>query len=58
MTSLRARLAVGAQWTISIRVVDRVIGFATTLILARLLVPADFGVVAMGTASRNSGVLY
>ena len=50
MTSLRARLALGAQWTISIRIVERVIGFATTLILARLLVPADFGVVAMGTA--------
>jgi len=50
MTSLRARLAIGAQWTISIRIIDRVIGFATTLILARLLAPADFGVVAMGTA--------
>src|SRR5512139_673312 len=50
MTSLRARLAIGAQWTISIRIVDRVIGFASTLILARLLAPEDFGVVAMGTA--------
>ena len=48
--SLRARLASGAKWTISIRAVDRMIGLATTLILARLLAPADFGVIAMGTA--------
>ena len=49
-SSLRSRLASGARWTISIRVVERVIGFVSTLILARLLSPADFGVVAMGTA--------
>ena len=35
------------------RVVDRVIGFVSTLILARLLTPADFGVVAMGTAIQS-----
>ena len=37
----------------SIRVVERVIGFVSTLILARLLAPADFGVVAMGTAIQE-----
>ncbi len=46
-------MASGARWTISIRVVERVIGFVSTLILARLLVPADFGVVAMGTAIQG-----
>ena len=50
MASLRTRLAAGARWTISIRVVERIIGFVSTLILARLLAPQDFGVVAMGTA--------
>ncbi len=34
-------LSVGMRWT------DRLIGLASTLILARVLVPADFGLVAM-----------
>ncbi len=53
MTSLRHRMASGARWTVSIRVVERVIGFVSTLVLARLLAPADFGVVAMGTAIQG-----
>ena len=53
MSRLRNRLASGARWTMSIRVVERVIGFVSTLILARLLAPADFGVVAMGTAIQE-----
>ncbi len=32
------------------RILDRTIGLASTVILARLLVPADFGLVAMATA--------
>jgi O-antigen/teichoic acid export membrane protein len=46
---LGQRIAAGAVWTISFRMVDRLIGVASTLILARLLAPADFGVVAMAT---------
>lgn len=46
-------MASGARWTIAIRIVERVIGFASTLILARLLSPTDFGVVAMGTAVHS-----
>jgi O-antigen/teichoic acid export membrane protein len=38
-----AALAVAMRWT------DRLIGIASTLILARLLVPADFGIVAMAS---------
>ncbi len=53
MSRLRHRLASGARWTMSIRVVERGIGFVSTLILARLLAPADFGVVAMGTAIQE-----
>jgi len=39
----------GAVLTVSMRWTDRLIGFVSTLILARLLVPADFGVVAMAS---------
>jgi lipopolysaccharide exporter len=39
----------GAILTVSMRWTDRLIGFGSTLILARLLVPADFGVVAMAS---------
>src|SRR5262249_23312837 len=36
-----AILTVGMRWT------DRMLGLVSTLVLARLLVPADFGLVAM-----------
>ncbi len=39
----------GALWTVGIRWTDRVIGFVSTLILARLLAPEDFGVIAMAS---------
>ena len=44
------RIAKGARWTIGIRIAERVIGLTSTMILARLLVPGDFGLIAMGTA--------
>ncbi|WP_299614807.1 lipopolysaccharide biosynthesis protein [Pelagibius sp.] len=37
----------GAAWMIGLRVADRCIGFASTIVLARLLVPADFGLIAL-----------
>ena len=43
-------MASGAAWMILVRLLDRSIGLVSTLILARLLVPADFGLVAMATA--------
>ena len=39
----------GAILTVSMRWTDRLIGFVSTLILARLLVPGDFGIVAMAS---------
>ncbi len=48
--SLKDRFASGARWTVALRLVDRGLGFASTLLLARLLTPEDFGVVAMGTS--------
>lgn len=41
------RTAGGAGWTISWRVATRALGFLSTLVLARILVPADFGLVSL-----------
>lgn len=40
----------GIVWMVAARLMDRSIGIVSTLILARLLVPDDFGLVAMATA--------
>lgn len=42
-------LARGAFLTIAMRWTDRLIGIVSTLILARLLTPGDFGIVAMAS---------
>jgi O-antigen/teichoic acid export membrane protein len=47
MTTLRRKMVFGAAWMMSVRLMDRSVGLASTVILARVLVPADFGVVAM-----------
>ncbi|WOI51987.1 lipopolysaccharide biosynthesis protein [Parvularcula sp. LCG005] len=44
------RVAKGAAWIASSRIIMRLVGFVNTLVLARLLVPEDFGVVAIGVA--------
>ena len=44
------QIARGAAWMILFKMLDKGIGLVSTLILARLLVPADFGLVAMATA--------
>ncbi|MDQ2763908.1 MAG: oligosaccharide flippase family protein, partial [Pseudomonadota bacterium] len=48
--SVTSRTAIGASWMIAWRFVTRGLGFVSTLILARLLVPADFGIVAVASA--------
>jgi O-antigen/teichoic acid export membrane protein len=40
-------MAAGAAWMVAFKVTERTLTLASTVILARLLVPADFGVVAM-----------
>lgn len=45
--SINRRMAMGAAWMVGLRFFNRGIGFVSTLILARLLAPADFGLVAM-----------
>jgi lipopolysaccharide exporter len=44
---MRAEMARGAAWMVLFRLFDRSIGIVSTTVLARLLVPADFGLVAM-----------
>lgn len=50
MPNINQRMAKGIVWMVAARLMDRSIGIVSTLILARLLVPADFGLVAMATA--------
>jgi len=50
MNELGKKMAKGAIWTILLRISRRAIGLVSTVILARLLVPADFGLVAMATS--------
>lgn len=46
---LGRRMASGALWMVALRVSQRAIGLVSTIILARLLVPEDFGLVALAT---------
>lgn len=45
--SVQGQMARGALWLMLLTLVDRGLGLLSTLILARLLTPADFGIVAM-----------
>ena len=47
MSDLNRKMAKSAAWMILLRFAERAIGVVSTLILARVLVPADFGLVAM-----------
>ncbi|MDP1691624.1 MAG: lipopolysaccharide biosynthesis protein [Burkholderiaceae bacterium] len=45
--SVQRRMATGAIWMVLFKLVERGLGLISTLILARLLGPADFGIIAM-----------
>lgn len=47
--SLTSRTIAGAGWLIAWRVVTRSLGLVSTLIMAHILMPADFGLIAMAT---------
>ncbi len=47
--SILARTALGASWVVAWRVMTRIVGVASTLVLVRLLSPGDFGLVALAT---------
>jgi len=45
--SLKLTLILGAAWTVGTRLSIKGLGFLNTIIMARMLLPADYGVVAM-----------
>lgn len=47
MKNLGSKVAAGAAWMIALRLLQRSLGLISTAVLARLLVPADFGLIAM-----------
>lgn len=49
MESINRSMAKGVLWTVLFKFVVRGIGLISTVVLARLLMPADFGLVAMAT---------
>ena len=50
--SIRSKMIVGAGWSISSQLVVQALSFVSMIILARLLTPDDFGVVAIGLATQ------
>lgn len=44
------KMAKGAAWMVGFKLLERSIGMISTIILARILVPEDFGLIAMATA--------
>lgn len=50
MSSMQGKMARGAAWMFGARWLDKALGLVSTLVLARLLVPEDFGLVAIATA--------
>ena len=49
-SELLARTARGAGWVMAWRLGMRVLGLISTLVLVRLLAPADFGLMALGAS--------
>ena len=47
--SLRAQVLSGFRWTASVRLLSQAITWAMTLLVVRLLTPADYGLLAMAT---------
>ena len=54
--SILVKTTLGAGWAIGWRILTRLLGFFSTLALARLLVPEDFGLVAIATGF-SQGIL-
>ena len=49
LASFSARVAKGASALVGMRMIVRVLGFISMLILARLLTPEDYGIIALAT---------
>src|SRR5262249_30045742 len=50
-SSITHSIARGATWMVAMRWTIRLIGLVNTVILARILTPGDFGLVAMATVA-------
>jgi lipopolysaccharide exporter len=50
MIGLAGKMAKGAAWMVLLRLSERLLGLVSTLVLARLLVPEDFGLVALAAS--------
>lgn len=50
MNDVKRKMAKGAAWMVGFKLAQRSLTLISIIVLARLLVPADFGLVAMGTA--------
>jgi lipopolysaccharide exporter len=50
MENINKKIAKGAAWMISFKLLHRGMTLVSMIVLARLLVPADFGLVALATA--------
>jgi len=50
MEDVGKKVTSGSIWMLSFKLTERSLGLINTIVLARLLVPADFGLVAMATA--------
>jgi len=58
MSELRQKAIAGAAWMVGMRLTINLLGIVSTIVLARLLTPADFGVVALaGSAYAFFSVL-
>lgn len=47
MSSLGTKISKGAVWMVLFKLAERSLGIISTIILARLLIPEDFGLIAM-----------
>ena len=47
---LGRKMARGAVWMVAFKLLERSIGLVSTVVLARLLLPEDFGLIAMATS--------
>ncbi|NTZ42133.1 lipopolysaccharide biosynthesis protein [Altererythrobacter sp. SALINAS58] len=50
MKSMKGSLLKGASWLSAVNILSTALGFVSTLVLARLLVPEDFGIVAIAVS--------
>ena len=56
--SLKSKTICGAAWTGFERVANQMVGFVVSIVLARLLVPSDYGVIGMLTVFLSISQLF